>query len=503
MEFLRKIRISFLVLPLVFSTIFSCKTEDPIDQGSEITIGYKITGTGEADIEYTGADGLDVDLNNETLPWEVSFASNFDGVELLNVNAACECKMTAEILINGTVVDSESGFAIIMVYTLDPSSVNGGVQNSNPKLDEIRNTVLITEGNVLSGDLSASDPDGDALAYSLSPSDISFISLSDKGDGTAMIDLAPQTGDAGEYELIITVSDANGGSDAEKVLITVNDATQEAGLIKYIINGTGQADIEYTSATGAQVDINNEPLPWEASFDPLFTDVKILNINAASSSNMTAQILVNGNEVDRETGNVIIMAYAYDPNDLDGSGNPTNSPPRLNAIGNHVVVEDNSLNVNLSASDADADTMTFSANTTAGFISITDNADGTAVLGISPVQGDAGNYNVEIKVQDSNGGIDTENIIVVVNDDAFSSSVTYIITGSGQVDLEYTDADGFDHDINNQNLPWEVTFEPNFERGTIIGLEAVCSCEMNAQILIDGVITDSDSGNIIYMYEIY
>lgn len=77
-----------------------------------------------------------------------------------------------------------------------------------------------------------------------------------------------------------------------------------------------------------------------------------------------------------------------------------NQAPVLTTIGNQNVTEDEVLNLNLSASDADGDGITYSATGLPAFVTLTDNANGTASLSVSPLVGDAGSYPVTIMVTD-------------------------------------------------------------------------------------------------------
>ncbi|MDX2505040.1 MAG: matrixin family metalloprotease, partial [Gammaproteobacteria bacterium] len=77
-----------------------------------------------------------------------------------------------------------------------------------------------------------------------------------------------------------------------------------------------------------------------------------------------------------------------------------NQAPVLGTIGDQIIIEGQVLNLNLSASDADNDTITFNATGLPSFVTLTDNGGGTAALDIMPAIGDAGVYPVTIKVTD-------------------------------------------------------------------------------------------------------
>jgi hypothetical protein len=78
-----------------------------------------------------------------------------------------------------------------------------------------------------------------------------------------------------------------------------------------------------------------------------------------------------------------------------------NQAPVLAQIGNQPVNEGQSASINLSATNPDGDTQTFSATGLPGFATLTDHSNDTATLDIDPLSGDAGTYTVTIRVTDN------------------------------------------------------------------------------------------------------
>ncbi len=81
----------------------------------------------------------------------------------------------------------------------------------------------VVGGAVESVAMSASDADGDALAFALAAGAPSWASVADAGDGTASLDLAPASTDGGSYNLTVTVTDGL-LSDSETFAVDVTDA---------------------------------------------------------------------------------------------------------------------------------------------------------------------------------------------------------------------------------------------------------------------------------------
>ena len=103
-----------------------------------------------------------------------------------------------------------------------PQSPNGSGSNQPPVLAAIGDRV-ITEGQMLTINVSASDPDNDPLVLNASPlpPGADFI---DNGNGTGIFTWTPSTGTStnSPYTVIFEASDTQGASDSENVMITVN-----------------------------------------------------------------------------------------------------------------------------------------------------------------------------------------------------------------------------------------------------------------------------------------
>ncbi|WP_420461393.1 PKD domain-containing protein [Neolewinella sp.] len=91
-----------------------------------------------------------------------------------------------------------------------------------------------------------------------------------------------------------------------------------------------------------------------------------------------------------------------------------NTAPTLAAIDDQTVTEEETTTVNLSASDEENDTLTFSATDLPAFATLTDNGDGTASVAVNPLAGDAGTY-ADIAITVSDGELDdTESFTLTV-----------------------------------------------------------------------------------------
>ena len=115
MKNISKILVSLFVLAALSLT--GCEADpDPL---KEVKVAYRVTNTVAGrvvDIEYTPDTGHDVELKNEELPWLKTYTVRMDlgDVLILTVKGReGEGKITAEILVNDVVVESESDDELI------------------------------------------------------------------------------------------------------------------------------------------------------------------------------------------------------------------------------------------------------------------------------------------------------------------------------------------------------------------------------------------------------
>lgn len=157
-----------------------------------------------------------------------------------------------------------------------------------------------------------------------------------------------------------------------------------------------------------------------------------------------------------------------------------NQAPLLDTLGNQNAIENQVLNINLTASDADNDAIVYSSTGLPGFAILTDNGNGTAFVDLTPVIGDAGVYPVTIIVTDN--GLPNlsheESIIITVSTlDSDGDG----LTDTDEINTYLTDPNNADSDgdfindgdeINNASDPLDPLSWPNFADGDIAPLGA-------------------------------
>ena len=110
----------------------------------------------------------------------------------------------------------------------------------------------------------------------------------------------------------------------------------------------------------------------------------------------------------------------------------TDAEPTLDSIGTTFVDEGQTKQVTVSASDADDDPLTLSAENLPSFASFTDNGDGTGTLTLTPQSGEAGQYQSTISVSDGDD-TDGETFTISVLEPGMDQIAYRVHAGSGTI----------------------------------------------------------------------
>ncbi|MFA5795511.1 MAG: putative Ig domain-containing protein [Candidatus Brocadiia bacterium] len=256
----------------------------------------------------------------------------------------------------------------------------------------------VNESQLLTFTLSATDPDGDAVVYSMTP----VISGATLNVDTGEFIWTPDYTQAGSYEVTFNAT-ANGLSDTKTITIIVNNVDRapvlaspgnqtvnESQLLTFTLsaNDPDRDSITYSMTpvpTGAMLDASTGVFSWTPGYTQSGSYEVTFKVTANSLSN-TKTITITVNNVDRA--------------------------PVLVSPGNQAVNEGQLLTFTLSAADQDGDTIAYSmAPVPAG--ATLDTA--TGVFSWTPDYGQTGNYTVTF-VAAANGLTDSKVIIITVGD---------------------------------------------------------------------------------------
>ena len=212
--------------------------------------------------------------------------------------------------------------------------------NSNPTLNSIGNR-SVAEASTLSFALSASDPDGDSVTFTVNGNP-SGSSLSGN-----TFTWTPGFSQSGTYFTTFTASDGEGGTDSETITITVSNTNRLP-----VLDPIGDQSIDEGSEltfTLTATDADGNTITFSISGNP-------------AGSSLTADTFVWTPGFD-QAGVYVINFFASDAQGSDSETvtvtvNDVNGLPELAAVGDRSVDEGASLSILLSASDPEGEQVT-------------------------------------------------------------------------------------------------------------------------------------------------
>ena len=381
-----------------------------------------------SDGELTGMENITITVNNTNRPPVLDHIGDRTGSESnlleFTINAADPdgdaLAYTASNLPDGATFNphtrtfswtpafDQSGTYPDVHFEVSDSELTGqenitiSVSNTNrpPVLDQIGD-MIINESDLLEFTVNATDPDGNALVYTVSnlPAGAAF------DPGTRIFSWTPVFGQSGTYpDIHFEVSDGE-LDDQENITISVNSTNRppvldhigdrtvnENNLLEFTVNATDQDNdtLSYSASNlpdDAVFDPNTRTFSWTPAFDQ-------------SGSYPDVHFEVSDGELtDREYITITV--------------NNTNRPPVLDHIGNKPVNENTLLEFTVNAIDPDNDILVYSA------LNVPDGATfdpGTRTFSWTPTFDQSGIYpDVDFEVSDGEL-TDQEHITITVNE---------------------------------------------------------------------------------------
>ncbi len=260
-----------------------------------------------------------------------------------------------------------------------------------PNLSAIGNR-QITAGQTLTLTLSAIDPDGDSLTYSVSglPSGATF--------SERTFTWTPTESQVGSHQVTFTVSDGQ-AQDSETITITVTSTTTNAAPVLSAIGGKSTQENQRLAFSISATDTDGDSITYSAS-------------NLPSGASFSGQNFAWTPGYD-QAGNHQVTFVASDGRDQDSEAvtivvTNTNRPPSLSNIGDRSVDEESLLTFTVSGSDPDDDSLAYSASSLPSGATFT-----SGRFSWTPAAGQTGSYDVTFVASDGQLQ-DTETITVVV-----------------------------------------------------------------------------------------
>ncbi|MBI5406795.1 MAG: tandem-95 repeat protein, partial [Nitrospirae bacterium] len=435
-------------------------------------------------VSATDADGTTPTLSATGLPAFCSFTDNLNGTGTL----ICTPGFTDAGLYTGLTITASDGFlADSKTFSLTVTNVNRA-----PTLNTI-GAKSVNENTNLNFTISGSDPDGDAITYSASglPAGATF------NTSTRVFDWTPSYSQSGSYNVTFTVSDGS-LSASEVVTITVNNVNR-APVLTTIGNrsaaegATLNVGVSATDADGTTPALSATGLPAFCSFtDNLNGTGTLVCTPGQTAAGTYPGITVTASDGSLTSSETITLTVTA-----------VNVAPVINPIGNRSVAEGATLNVGVSASDADGTTPALSATGLPAFCSFTNNLNGTGTLACSPGQTAAGTY-PGITITASDGSLtNSETITLTVT----AVNVAPVINPIGNqtvaegatlnVGVSASDADGTTPALSATGLPAFCSFTNNLNgTGTLACTPGQTAAGTYSGITItasDGSLTNSET----------
>jgi hypothetical protein len=338
-------------------------------------------------------------------------------------------------------------------------SITVGDVNRAPILDPIGNKT-VNEEELLEFTVSATDPDGDTLTYSVSnlPPGATF------NPTTGVFSWTPSYGQAGNYTNVLFTLTDNGtpaGSDSESISIAVGDVNRSPVLEPIGNKTVSEAQQLQFTVTATDPDLDSltysaSNLPSGASFDAA-THVFSWTPNYGAAGNYTNVLFVvtdNGTPLASDSESISITV------------GDVNRPPVLAPIGNKTVDEGELLEFVVTATDPDGDNLTYSAD----ILPLGASFDpATRMFSWTPDSGQMGNYTDVLFTVTDDGTppvSDSETITITVGQvnrppvlDPVGNKAL-LVTDRLDFTVTGTDPDGDSLTYSASNLPEGASFDP-------------------------------------------
>ncbi|BFM07277.1 hypothetical protein R50071_24810 [Halioxenophilus aromaticivorans] len=395
---------------LVYQITNNAQTEDRLDLLNEgpgagnvnivgTDIYYSDVLVGSYTGPVTGSSALTVTFNNNATDVTVTQVMNNLTYENTSENPV-ENTRTLELFVtdgDGGTSDTVTGYVTVSGVNDAPTFTSG-------------NSFSVTENDTAIGIISAGDAENQTLSYTISGGADQALFALDTNTGEltfingADYELPADSNADNIYEVQISVSDTSGGTSVQQVSVTVTDENETPTDLSLSADSID----ENTDASGGQA------IGSLSTQDPdsgeTFTYTIIGGPDQARFSLDGSNLVLTTSDIDYETdpsygvtiqatdsaGHSITRAFVINVNDL-------NEAPEFDSTPITNGTEDSSYSYLITAQDQDnGASLTITATTLPGWLTLTDNGDGTATLTGTPTNADAGIHDVAIGVSDGN-----------------------------------------------------------------------------------------------------
>ncbi len=427
-----------VVITVAAATVVSVPTAVAVTEGSDATVTITTAAAfGEA-VSFTVsyADGT---ATGAAVPSDGDFDD--DAVTTVSFGAADTSKSFTVPVTDDDLDELAESFTVSVAVDEDSELPDGFVlgntsatvtitdDDESPVLPSL-SAVSAKVGESVSVDATATDADGDTVAYAwVRDSGETSPALPD-GTDLDVATLSFTAVAAGTYTMTVTASDGNGNSDTATVVITVTTATPVSIPSKVAVTEGGDASVTITTgeafgeAVSFTVSYTNGTAtgatnPSEGDFD---NDAVTTVAFGAAETSKSFTVPVTDDDLDEEAETFTVTVSATLPSGFVlGNASSTvtitddDASPVLADLEDVSVKAGQAVSVTASATDADGDTVTYAWVRKSGESSpaLPESTDlGVAELGFTPTS--AGTYTMTVTASDGNGNSDTATVVVTV-----------------------------------------------------------------------------------------
>ena len=395
-------------------------------------------------IDYTvtvsDPDNDGVTINVTGLPVGASFVTSADGGAFGWSPGADDA---GTYLITYTAVDDglppATAQSSMTISVIDVNRAPVWIQPDNQTIDE---------GALLTLSVSAQDPDNNDLVLSAVslPGNAAF---ADNGNGTGDFSWTPGAADAGTYVVELAAMDAGIPrlSTTVTFIVTVNDVapnsaptlapignkmTLENATLTFAIEAS---DVDEDALSLSVIGLPDANLADNGDGTGVFTWTPPLA--SAGVYPVTITVVDDGVPILSDSEQIMITVGVEE----------ANQPPVLASIGAQMVTVGETLNVSLSATDPDDDTLSFTAGDLPTGAQLVDNGDGSAAINWTPLESQAGPVDIIVTVTDNGEPplSDFESFSIVVGDANMSPVLSpignHVVTVGSALELTITASD--------------------------------------------------------------
>ncbi|MEE9554124.1 MAG: Ig-like domain-containing protein [candidate division Zixibacteria bacterium] len=346
-------------------------------------------------ITASDPDGTIPSLSADSLPLNATFYDSTNGVGVFEFLPEFDQAGVYNVLFaasDGILVDT----TFMEITVLET--------NRQPVFDPVSDQ-QVPENDSLFFTVQATDPDGQVPTLTYISTMLNTI-FSDSGNGTGLFEYRPDYTQSGIDTVMFEASDGD-MVDTLRVQITTIEAGNQPPVLEPIgprIVDEGQL-LQFNVYAG---DPDNEPISLVATGLPMGA-VFFDSSNGVGTFTFTPSYFHSG--LYRVLFSVSDGAL-IDTERVEITVNNVNRPPVLLAIGNHIITEGDSLGLNITATDADNETLTFSADSLELNMTFADSGNGSAFFMFLSGYAQSGVYNLTFSVSD---GIDSDTEFVQID----------------------------------------------------------------------------------------